>query len=121
MDAVLRFQPKNEEDKSNPETYIQLIPKSSPPKPNTNGSTAPAEGEGAEKAEEKAEAKQEEPQPLTIENTRAFLRNLAEADESAHPGRERAGSLARIELEKKVRAANIETESKCHLLRPSRA
>lgn len=111
LDAVFRFQPKPDEDKSNPEIYLQLAPKLPKLQPNANGNAEPADNVDAEeKAEEAKEDEKQEPEPLTIEKTRTFLRTLAEADENAHPGRERASHLGRIEFEKRIRAANVEAE-----------
>lgn len=40
---------------------------------------------------------------LTVENTRVFLKALADGDEVAHPGRERASHLGVLELERRLR------------------
>lgn len=53
-------------------------------------------------AEGVAEAESER-LPLTVENTRVFLKRLAEGDEAAHPGRERASHLGVLELERRLR------------------
>jgi hypothetical protein len=53
-------------------------------------------------AEAEAEAAPEK-LPLTVENTRVFLKGLADGDEVAHPGRERSSHLGVLELERRLR------------------
>ena len=87
------------------DTYPCITKQKSPdpaPKDSTgteeNGSTdAP---EAVVKADEGTEL---EKLPLTVDNTRVFLKGLADSDEAAHPGRERASHLGVLELERRLR------------------
>ena len=66
-------------------------------------------GETEEKKDEsevpatQEEASKLEKEPLTVNNARAFLKELADADEALHAARERASHLAVLELERRLR------------------
>jgi hypothetical protein len=119
LDALFHFLP-NAPESPNPEEYPSVVIQQK----KAGDGTAAAEGaetqtsgpeNGSTDAENKASAEEKDAvelikNPLTLAYTREFLKRLADGDEAAHPGRERASHLGVIELEKRVRKSGLAPE-----------
>jgi hypothetical protein len=102
LDTLFHFLP-NSSATPDMDTYPCIIkPKVSTAVTNDTLTTQ-ENGEKTQAPDAAAEAVVEEKLPLTVENTRVFLKGLADGDEVAHPGRERASHLGVLELERRLR------------------
>jgi hypothetical protein len=98
LDALFHF---IQDAPQEPDVYPSLVSiKKSEPKSTTEGDNATPSDDTKDK-EPVEETQQSE--LLTLACTRAFLKRLADGDEAAGPGRERAGLLGVLELERRVR------------------
>lgn len=102
LDALFHFLP-NAGDAPDVESYPCRLKKA--PSEVAKQEATPTEG-----TEEKTEAPTAEDEqatteklPLTVENVRAFFKELADADEAIQAARERASHLAVLELERRLR------------------
>jgi hypothetical protein len=98
LDALFHFIPDVPQESDSYPSLVYIK------KPETKATT---EGDNAAPSDDtKSKEPVEETQQserLTLAYTRAFLKRLADGDEAAGPGRERAGLLGVLELERRVR------------------
>jgi len=98
MDALFHFLPDAPQE---PDVYPSFVYIKKPePNSTTEGDEATPNDDAKDK---KLVEGTQQSELLTLANTRAFLKRLADGDEAAGPGRERAGLLGVLELERRVR------------------